>query len=672
MRFVATMLFALIGATVYSQSRQITGRLVDEETQKGIAGATVSLVDPERKTITNQLGYFSLAVNPSDDAIIISSIGFIAGKIAVPPDNVFKAPVKRDYVTLIGLDLDTFPVEDLEPHDSTSARVTERIKANAEYPGGWQNFYNDFASELHHRSYSSVIPDSIRHILFTVSNNGSITDIRVPDGTDSLKLIVDLAFKKLKAWQPARQNHFTTAQHFELPFQWTKRMRPEDIMPASPLGGSKKFYDFVARNIKYPVKAKNRNVTGKVYVGFFVERDGSLSGVRAVKGIGWGCDEEAVRVVSLWSKWNPGTHKGQPMRQYFTLPISFAIDGVITPDNSRGFPKSYYEWMVTNTQYTSQAKRLGVEGTVLVSFKISKATGRIDSIRLLDNIEGDCGREVIRVLKTVPSEFLSSLVTKDSRVYQPVHFRLDPVVEKPVEDNKPGVEVLYPILITGNTEAAQPTNDTGDRFELARGQEFQWFDEILAYLNDQGFESFDDALAGPTNKLMRVYRLQIVRKNVEVVPPEIKNLRNLRLLDIEGNKIQSLPREIGALKKLEALNAPQNELKDLPIELGNLKSMKILVLANNKFKEFPKPTLLLAGLTTLDLSGNLITSLPVAIGDLRKLDHLHLQNNSITSIPEEFYLLTQLKVLTIGGNDLTEADKQKLRERLKKTDVKFE
>ena len=92
---------------------------------------------------------------------------------------------------------------------------------------------------------------------------------------------------------------------------------------AAPVGGMNAFNEFVARNIVYPSQAKRMDIQGKVYVEFIVERDGSITSIRTLKGIGAGCDEEAVRVVGLAPKWNPGKQRGKAVRQKMILPINF-------------------------------------------------------------------------------------------------------------------------------------------------------------------------------------------------------------------------------------------------------------------------------------------------------------------------------------------------------------
>jgi protein TonB len=92
---------------------------------------------------------------------------------------------------------------------------------------------------------------------------------------------------------------------------------------ASPVGGTSAFYEFIARNTVYPPQARRLSIDGKVYVEFVVERDGTITNIRTLKGIGAGCDEEAVRVVGLAPKWIPGKQRGRPVRQKMVLPINF-------------------------------------------------------------------------------------------------------------------------------------------------------------------------------------------------------------------------------------------------------------------------------------------------------------------------------------------------------------
>ncbi len=90
-------------------------------------------------------------------------------------------------------------------------------------------------------------------------------------------------------------------------------------------GGPGKLLEFVQKNLKYPMMARESDIQGRVFVGFVVEKDGSITNVRVLRGIGGGCDEEAVRVVQSLPKFKPGKQRGNPVRVAYTLPIVFKL-----------------------------------------------------------------------------------------------------------------------------------------------------------------------------------------------------------------------------------------------------------------------------------------------------------------------------------------------------------
>jgi protein TonB len=92
-----------------------------------------------------------------------------------------------------------------------------------------------------------------------------------------------------------------------------------------PPGGMSAFYQYIAKNLKYPSQARRMGIEGKVFVQFVVDKDGSITEVQAVKGIGAGCDEEAVRVISRAQKWKPGKQRGRPVKVRMILPITFRL-----------------------------------------------------------------------------------------------------------------------------------------------------------------------------------------------------------------------------------------------------------------------------------------------------------------------------------------------------------
>ena len=95
-------------------------------------------------------------------------------------------------------------------------------------------------------------------------------------------------------------------------------------MPEFP-GGDKGFYQYIADNIKYPAEAREDEIKGRVIVNFIVEPDGSVSNIKVLRGIGGGCDEEAVRLVESMPKFKPGMQDGEAVRVSYTVPVLFKL-----------------------------------------------------------------------------------------------------------------------------------------------------------------------------------------------------------------------------------------------------------------------------------------------------------------------------------------------------------
>jgi len=94
---------------------------------------------------------------------------------------------------------------------------------------------------------------------------------------------------------------------------------------ASFEGGNQAALQFMATKLKYPSRAQRMGVEGKVFCQFVVNRDGSLEDVKVLRGIGAGCDEEAVRVIKLLPPWKPAKQRGRPVRSIHSLFVQFQL-----------------------------------------------------------------------------------------------------------------------------------------------------------------------------------------------------------------------------------------------------------------------------------------------------------------------------------------------------------
>ncbi len=97
-----------------------------------------------------------------------------------------------------------------------------------------------------------------------------------------------------------------------------------EVAPSFP-GGEEALFTYISKEMKYPEFAVSNGIQGVVYLTFLVEKDGRIHNVEVLRGIGGGCDEEAIRVVRNMPNWLPGTLDGKPIPVQYNLPIQFKL-----------------------------------------------------------------------------------------------------------------------------------------------------------------------------------------------------------------------------------------------------------------------------------------------------------------------------------------------------------
>ena len=106
------------------------------------------------------------------------------------------------------------------------------------------------------------------------------------------------------------------------------KQRIYDIVEEKPSypDGDLKLMEYIAQNINYPQEALESGIQGRVFVSFVVEPNGSITNEQVLRGIGYGCDEEAVRIAQSMPKWNPGMQRGEAVRVHYLFPVVFSLD----------------------------------------------------------------------------------------------------------------------------------------------------------------------------------------------------------------------------------------------------------------------------------------------------------------------------------------------------------
>ena len=98
----------------------------------------------------------------------------------------------------------------------------------------------------------------------------------------------------------------------------------DEPQPEFP-GGHKTMLKYLSKNLAYPEAAARAKVQGKVFLSFLIDETDKLSEIKILKGIGYGCDEEAIRLTKLMPPWKPGRQNGKPVAIRYQLPIRFVL-----------------------------------------------------------------------------------------------------------------------------------------------------------------------------------------------------------------------------------------------------------------------------------------------------------------------------------------------------------
>ena len=219
--------------------------------------------------------------------------------------------------------------------------------------------------------------------------------------------------------------HITPIEGFHFPAEVVDNDTVYQVVDQKPEfpGGEKAMFEFLSKNIVYPEKAKEAGIQGRVFVGFVIEKDGSVSEVKIMKGVGGECDEEALRVVKSMPNWKPGKKDGKVVRVSYTLPINFKLSDNQTkksdntsdmkPDKNGvyqlveempefpGGMDAMMKYLSENIKYPEDAIEKNQAGRVFVSFVVG-TDGSINEATILRGVCESIDKEALRVVNAMP------------------------------------------------------------------------------------------------------------------------------------------------------------------------------------------------------------------------------------------------------------------------------
>ncbi|MEJ7557261.1 MAG: M56 family metallopeptidase [Pedobacter sp.] len=286
----------------------------------------------------------------------------IAGATEVKKNTEIDQPEGYSYIGEIVI-RSYLPKTTNTKNDPADIKVYDFVSLEAQptFPGGMANFYNYLKQNVKYPAEAKANKVEGKVFLsFIVEKDGSLMDIKVDrklgGGTDEEAVRVLTASPN---WNPGVQNGNVVRVKYNIPISFSLNSSPAtlgsavdhmnlvakqisnfaasptqeekvldftalDVAPTFP-GGIKQFYVYLGKATKYPKEAQEKNIQGKVFTSFVVEKNGKLTNIKVDKGLGSGIDEEAIRVLNESPHWIPGMVDKKPVRVKYNLPLTFSL-----------------------------------------------------------------------------------------------------------------------------------------------------------------------------------------------------------------------------------------------------------------------------------------------------------------------------------------------------------
>ncbi|ADB42147.1 TonB family protein [Spirosoma linguale] len=281
------------------------------------------------------------------------------------------------------------PIRTPPSSETINGEVYTAVEEPAVFPTGIPGLMQYVAHTLRYpaKAKASGIQGDV-YVIFTVLPTGGIGDVKINKNIkrigggceeEAIRIV-----SQMPKWIPAKQNNKPVSNRYQLPIRFELEKKTDDkrtgqvsgnqlnevqVVAYEPTsaptpkklvsqtgdeifmvvekqpefpGGIRALYQYLARNLRYPVEARQNKVQGRVYVKFIIDKTGAIRELRVLKGIGGGCDEEAIRVMSQMPNWIPGEQQGKPVSVMYNLPIQFSLEkntedkrtGQVTPSQN--------------------------------------------------------------------------------------------------------------------------------------------------------------------------------------------------------------------------------------------------------------------------------------------------------------------------------------------------
>lgn len=404
--------------------------------------------------------------------------------------NKTKSPAQKLAKYLIALPLALLLVagNSVYAQNQKGDEIFTEVEKFPEFPGGNSALMKFLADGIKYPVIAQENSEQGRVVTnFVVEKDGNISNIRVIKGvTAALDAEAVRLLNSMPDWQPGEHRNKPARVRFTLPIVF--RLQGENVgqskspaTPTSPFanekgkmldelvvtgyastkrasipstqeyaesngdevfmvvenqpqypGGNAAMNRFISDNLQYPKIAQENGIQGRVITQFLIEKDGSLSDIRVMRGVDPSIDQEAVRLIASMPNWIPGTQRGNKVRVRYTLPITFRLsDDNATPsgyahtkeqqkntaqstadeeifivvEEQPEFPggtSAMMSFISENINYPKIAYENGIQGRVITNFIVG-SDGSISDVQIMRGVDPALDKEAVRVIGSMPA-----------------------------------------------------------------------------------------------------------------------------------------------------------------------------------------------------------------------------------------------------------------------------
>lgn len=350
----AVLLFNLQIEEVQAQENKVE-KVVDVMSTSGqifnianepISGVAVLVQNSTTGTISDEEGKFSLLAPLGSK---LAFIGVDLEKVVIPVEKFREHGTKTDNGYSMSVHLRTLSFSEAEEKQTYKGDpIFVIVEEMPEFPGGslkLKEFYQNAVSKLD----AKYIIGKRCFITFLVTKEGFVENARIVRSTGNEE--VDAKAKEIvlssPKWKPGKQRGETVNVSYTVPINFAlkkdqgvieeagnekikEKYKGEDVYnsveqnPEYP-GGGEALQKYIAASVKYPKDARQKGISGRVFVTFIVSKEGDVVQTRVVRGVDPLLDAEALRVMNSIPKWTPGYEKGKAVNVVYTVPINFSL-----------------------------------------------------------------------------------------------------------------------------------------------------------------------------------------------------------------------------------------------------------------------------------------------------------------------------------------------------------